>query len=123
VVWSVVLPTARSGIATAIVLGIARTAGETAPLLFTSFGTTLLNTNPLSGPQESLPLYIFSYIREPNTNTIERGQTAALVLMGLVLLLFIIARYLGRDRLTARRGPLSRWLRTGAAQVLKREPA
>jgi phosphate transport system permease protein len=110
VVWSVVLPTARSGIATAIVLGIARTAGETAPLLFTSFGTTLLNANPFSGPQESLPLYIFSYIREPNTNTIQRGQTAALVLMALVLALFVMARYLGRDRTVARRGPLRRWL-------------
>ena len=74
-VWSVVLPTARSGIATAVVLGIARTAGETAPLLFTSFGTTLLNVNPFSGPQESLPLYIYSYIREPYPTTIQRGQT------------------------------------------------
>ncbi|HXW80270.1 MAG TPA: phosphate ABC transporter permease PstA [Acidimicrobiales bacterium] len=108
-VWSVVLPTARSGIATAVVLGIARTAGETAPLLFTSFGATLLNANPFSGPQESLPLYIYSYIREPNTNTIQRGQTGALVLMGLVLVLFIIARVLGRDRKAARRaGPVRR---------------
>ena len=107
--WSVVLPTARSGIATAVVLGIARTAGETAPLLFTSFGATLLNANPLSGPQESLPLYIYGYIREPNTNTIERGQTGALVLMVIVLLLFLLARYLGRDRTVARKkGPLGR---------------
>jgi phosphate transport system permease protein len=107
-VWSVVLPTARSGIATAVVLGIARTVGETAPLLFTSFGQTLMNANPFSGPQESLPLYIYSYIREPNANTIQRGFTGALVLMVLVLLLFVIARLVGRDRSMARRRPFAR---------------
>jgi phosphate transport system permease protein len=103
VVWSVVLPTARSGIATAVVLGIARTAGETAPLLWTSFGTTLFNANPFSGPQASLPLFIYSFIREPLANPIQRGETAALVLMVLVLVLFVIARFLGRDRMVARR--------------------
>jgi phosphate transport system permease protein len=112
VVWSVVLPTARSGIATAVVLGIARTAGETAPLLWTSFGTTLFNANPVNGPQDSLPLYIYSFIREPLANPIQRGETAALVLMGLVLLLFVIARFLGRDRTVARRrGLVGRWFR------------
>src|SRR5262245_1339644 len=45
-VWSVVLPTARSGITTAVVLGIARAVGETAPLLFTAFGFTLMNGSP-----------------------------------------------------------------------------
>jgi phosphate transport system permease protein len=109
-IWSVVLPTARSGIATAIVLGIARTAGETAPLLFTSFGTSLMNANPFSGPQESLPLYVYSYIREPLSNVVQRGETGALVLMALVLVLFVVARVLGRDRARARRrGPLGRW--------------
>jgi phosphate transport system permease protein len=53
--WSVVLPTARTGIATAVVLGIARAVGETAPLLFTAFGYDLMNANPFSKPQESLP--------------------------------------------------------------------
>ncbi len=107
-VFSVVLPTARSGIATAVVLGIARTVGETAPLLFTSFGNTLMNANPFNGPQESLPLYIYRYIREPNTNDINRGYTGALVLMLFVLALFVLARYLGRDRTRARRrGPLA----------------
>lgn len=112
-VWSVVLPTARSGISTAVVLGIARVVGETAPLLFTSFGTTLLNANPFSGEQESLPLYIYSYIREPYPTTIQRGQTGALALMVLVLLLFVIARLVGRDRTKARkRGLAGRWARS-----------
>jgi len=102
-VWSVLLPTARSGITTAVVLAIARAVGETAPLLFTSFGNTLLNTNPLSGDQESLPLFIYRYIRQPRQNAIDRGYTGALVLMLLVLTLFMLARIAGRDRSRARR--------------------
>ena len=66
VVWSVVLPTASSGVATAAILGIAREAGETAPLLFTAFGYNLMNANPFHGAQESLPLFIYRFIREPS---------------------------------------------------------
>jgi phosphate transport system permease protein len=106
-VWSVMLPTARSGITTAVVLAIARAVGETAPLLFTSFGNTLLNTNPLSGDQESLPLFIYRYIRQPSKNAIDRGYTGALVLMLLVLTLFVLARIAGRDRSRSRRS--RRW--------------
>ncbi|HVX21355.1 MAG TPA: phosphate ABC transporter permease PstA [Acidimicrobiales bacterium] len=102
VVWSVVLPTASSGVATAAILGIAREAGETAPLLFTAFGYNLMNANPFSGPQESLPLFIWRFIREPSAVEITRGFTGALVLMALILLLFAAARVLGRDRTKAR---------------------
>ena len=49
-VWSVVFPTARTGMTTAVVLGIARAVGETAPLLFTAFGYDLMNANPVRGP-------------------------------------------------------------------------
>ena len=49
-VWSVVLPTARTGIITAVVLGVARAVGETAPLLFTIFGNNFVNANPFHGP-------------------------------------------------------------------------
>jgi phosphate transport system permease protein len=97
-VWSVVLPTARSGVTTAVVLGIARAVGETAPLLFTSFGYTLFNSNPFSGAQESLPLFVFRNIQQPDASAIERGFTGALVLMIIVLILFAIARFAGRDR-------------------------
>jgi phosphate transport system permease protein len=103
VVWSVVLPTASSGVATAAILGIAREAGETAPLLFTAFGYNLMNANPFSGAQESLPLFIYRFIREPLATSIARGFAGALVLMLLILLLFVIARVVGRDRTKARR--------------------
>lgn len=98
VVWSVVLPTARSGVTTAVVLGIARAVGETAPLLFTSFGYDLMNANPFDGPQDSLPLFVYKNIRKPAEASIERGFAGALVLMMLVLSLFVIARIIGRDR-------------------------
>jgi phosphate transport system permease protein len=97
-VWSVVLPTARSGLTTAVVLGIARAVGETAPLLFTAFGYDLMNANPFDGPQDSLPLFVFKNIRKPSEASIQRGFAGALVLMGLVLSLFVIARLIGRDR-------------------------
>lgn len=97
-VWSVVLPTARTGITTAVVLGIARIVGETAPLLFTAFGYDLMNANPTQGAQESLPLFVFRNIRKPDPNSIDRGFVGAFVLMLIVLVLFGLARYIGRDR-------------------------
>ena len=97
-VWKVVLPTARTGMTTAVVLGIARAVGETAPLIFTAFGYSLMNANPASGPQESLPLFVFRYARSSSTSTIDRGFTGAFVLMVLVLGLFALARFIGRDR-------------------------
>jgi phosphate transport system permease protein len=102
VVWSVVLPTASSGVATAAILGIAREAGETAPLLFTAFGYNLMNADPFNGAQESLPLFIYRFIQEPLASSIIRGFAGALVLMALILLLFVIARIVGRDRTKAR---------------------
>jgi len=97
-VWSVVLPTARSGATTAIVLGIARAVGETAPLLFTAFGASLVNSNPVDEPQESLPLFVYRNIREADANVRERGFIGATVLLLIVLSLFALARFIGRDR-------------------------
>ena len=97
-VWSVVFPTARTGMTTAVVLGIARAVGETAPLLFTAFGYDLMNTNPFSGPQESLPLFVYRNIRKPDASAIAAGFAGALVLMLIVLGLFALARFIGRDR-------------------------
>jgi phosphate transport system permease protein len=98
VVFSIVLPTASSGVATAAILGIAREAGETAPLLFTAFGYNLFNANPFNGPQESLPLFVYRFIREPSVADIQRGFAGALVLMVVILGLFFVARIIGRDR-------------------------
>jgi phosphate transport system permease protein len=97
-VWSVVLPTARTGVTTAVILGVARVAGETAPLLFTSFGALGMNANPFSGPQESVPMFVFRYIKEPLENVQQRGYVGALVLIMLIFTLFAIARLVGRDR-------------------------
>jgi phosphate transport system permease protein len=102
-VWSIVFPTARTGMTTAVVLGIARAVGETAPLLFTAFGYDLMNSNPFQGPQESLPLFVFRNIRKPDASAIARGFAGALVLMLIVLALFALARFIGRDRSKRRR--------------------
>ena len=70
---------------TAVVLGIARAVGETAPLLFTAFGYDLMNANPTSGAQESLPLFVYRNIRKPDVSAVDRGFAGALVLMLIVL--------------------------------------
>jgi phosphate transport system permease protein len=98
-VLNVVLPTARSGIATAVVLGMARGIGETAPVLVVSGVTSQVNLNALQGPQISLPLYIWTYIHvvgsSVSPNYIARGFGAAFALVVVVLLLFWLARTLG----------------------------
>jgi phosphate transport system permease protein len=106
-VWSVVFPTARTGMTTAVVLGIARAVGETAPLLFTAFGYDLMNSNPFGGAQESLPLFVYRNIRKPDVAAIARGFAGALVLMIIVLGLFALARFIGRDRSKRRQGRMS----------------
>ncbi len=94
-VWSVVLPTARSGLATAVILGTARGIGETSPVLLTSGITAVMNLNPFQGPMISLPLQVFDFVKSPEPNMIARGFGAAAVLMLLVLALFAIARVIG----------------------------
>ncbi len=97
-VWSVVLPTARTGIITAVVLGVARAVGETAPLLFTIFGNSFVNANPFHGPQSSLTLFLFQNIKSSNPAQVSLAYTAALVLVMIVLVLFTITRILGRTK-------------------------
>lgn len=94
-VWHVVLPTARSGLVTAVILGTARGIGETSPVLLTSGITSVMNTNPFDGPMISLPLQVFTFVASPEPNFIARGFGTAAVLMLLVLTLFAIARVLG----------------------------
>jgi phosphate transport system permease protein len=91
-VLRIVLPTARSGLVTASILGVARVAGETAPLLMTAFGTDAANADPTTGAQSSLSLFAFQRVRNALPSEIERGWAAALVLILLVLLLFTVAR-------------------------------
>lgn len=91
----VVLPTARAGLATTVVLGIARGIGETAPVLLVSGFTSDMNRNPFSGAQLSLPLYILTYVKYPQPVMITRAYGAALALLIVVLVLFVSARILG----------------------------
>ncbi|WP_058625377.1 phosphate ABC transporter permease PstA [Microbacterium testaceum] len=94
-VWNVVLPTSRSGLVTAVILGTARGIGETSPVLLTSGVTAQMNLNPFSGPMISLPLQVFDFVKSPEPNMIARGFGAAATLVLLVLTLFIVARLIG----------------------------
>jgi phosphate ABC transporter permease subunit PstA len=96
-VWNVVLPTARSGLATAVVLGMARAIGETAPVLLVSGVTKELNLSPVHGPQLNLPLFVWNYTHIESTTApnVARGFGAAFVLVLVVIGLFAIARRLG----------------------------
>ena len=89
------LPTARSGLTTAVVLGMARAIGETAPVLLTSGLNTSMNADPLHNWQTSLPLFIFEAVRLPQEAMIQRAFGAAVVLIAMVLVLFTIARVVG----------------------------
>lgn len=94
-VWHVVLPTARSGLVTAVILGTARGIGETSPVLLTSGVTAAMNINPFAGPMISLPLQVFDFVRSPEPSMIARGFGTAAVLLILVLSLFLVARAIG----------------------------
>ena len=97
-VRQVVIPTVRPGLATALILGIARGVGETSPVLLTSGASTFTNTDPFNEPMNSLPLFVFSAVRSGEPEFIARGFGAASVLLMLVLLLFIITRLLARPK-------------------------
>jgi phosphate transport system permease protein len=107
----VVLPTAFTGISTGVVLGVARVAGETAPLLVLVKSTQNINFNLFSGFQSALPLMIrdqvgnlgASYALDANGNRVlvhnfapDRMWGAALTLIMIVMLLNLLARFIGR---------------------------
>lgn len=94
-VWHVVLPTARSGLTTSVILGVARGVGETAPILLTAGYTATMNLNPTKDAMVSLPLAAFELVRSPQPAQVARGFATAAVLMILVLVLFTIARIVG----------------------------
>jgi phosphate transport system permease protein len=88
----VILPTAAGGIVTGIMVGLARIAGETAPLLFTAFGNRFWNWD-LMKPVAALPLQIFSYAISPFDDWHRQAWAGALVLVAMVLVINIAARY------------------------------
>lgn len=90
---SIVLPTARAGILTAVMLAVARAAGETAPLLFTALGSRLVNVGSLTQPMDSLTLFIYNGARSPISAVIDQAWGAALLLLLLVLGINILVRF------------------------------
>ena len=92
--FKVVLPTVRSGLITASILGIARVAGETAPLLLTSQYFVKMTTNIFDSPMASLPTYVFGALRTGTELSLARAWGGSLVLISIVVLLSVIARLL-----------------------------
>ena len=96
-VMNVILPTARPGLATAVVLAMARGIGETSPVLVVSGVTKEINLSPLHGPQMSLPLFIWEYahVEAVNQAVVARAFGAGFTLVVVVVVLFAAARALG----------------------------
>lgn len=93
--FTVVLPAALPGIITGVILALARIAGETAPLLFTSFNNRFWNTNPLQ-PTASLTVQIFTYASSPYEDWHRQAWAGALVLVSIVLFCSLLARFATR---------------------------
>lgn len=102
-VFSVLLPAALPGIVTGVVLALARIAGETAPLLFTSFNNHFFTTK-LTQPIASLTVQVFTYAISPYEDWHRQAWAGALVLVSLVLVCSVLARVATRrlERMQAR---------------------
>jgi len=98
----VTLPAARSGLVTALILGIARVIGETAPLILTVNSANGTNLDP-SKPMAALPTYIFQFIANVYDSSVQRAWGAALMVLILVAVLFTAARLVSRDKRAAKR--------------------
>ena len=98
----VILRTALGGIVTACLLGVARAAGETAPLLFTALNNQYWNFNP-SAPTASLTVQTYNYAVSPYDDWHAKAWTASLVLLLVVMLLNIVSRLLTRNHLKGAR--------------------
>ena len=94
----VIIPAARSGLVTAIILGVARVIGETAPLLLTIGGADAINLNPREGNMSAFPYYVWKNLLIGDENAISRAWTGVFVLMILVLIIFTLARYFSTVR-------------------------
>lgn len=92
--WMIVMKTAMGGIVSAILSSIGRIAGETAPLLFTAFGNQFFSTK-LFRPISTLPIQIFTYARSPNIVQNKMAWAGSLLLVGMVLVLNMSAKWIG----------------------------
>jgi phosphate transport system permease protein len=102
-VFTVVVPSALPGIVTGIMLALARIAGETAPLLFTSFNNRFFTTK-LTQPIASLTVMVYTYAISPYADWHRQAWAGALVLVSIVLLCSLLARVATRrlERMHAR---------------------
>jgi phosphate transport system permease protein len=102
-VFSVVLPAALPGIVTGVVLALARIAGETAPLFFTSFNNRFFTTR-LNQPISTLTVQVFTYATGPYDDWHRQAWAGALVLVTIVLVCSLLARFATRrlERMHAR---------------------
>ena len=94
-VFTVVVPSAAQGIMTGIVLAIARIAGETAPLLFTSLNNRFFTTK-LTQPISSLTVQVYTYASSPYQDQHRQAWAGALVLVVIVLMCSLLARFATR---------------------------
>src|SRR5262249_11379300 len=99
-VVTVVMPAAKRGIITGIMLGVARVAGETAPLLFTAFSNRFWSRG-WNTPTASLPVMIYTYAIAPYDDWHRQAWAAGLILLGLVFLANIAGRFVLRSQTQA----------------------
>jgi phosphate transport system permease protein len=99
----IVLRTALPGIVTGALVAVARIGGETAPLLFTAFGNHFWSLSP-GAPIAALPLQIYEYAKSPYDDWHAQAWAGSLVLLGLVLVMSVIARFVTRSRFGAGHG-------------------
>lgn len=99
----IVLPTASTGITTGVMLAVARVLGETAPVLLVIGNNNFINTNPFSGSQASLPLFVFQGAGSSSHFDVDRAWAAALALIVIVVVLYVAARLLTRRNALAGR--------------------
>ena len=96
--FQVILPAAKSGLMTALLLGLARVVGETAPLILTMNPSSSTSLNPFDGGMTTLPTYIYNYLASSYQTSQARAWGAALVLLMVVGLLFGLARFLSKSK-------------------------
>lgn len=93
----IILKSAWKGIATGILLAIARAAGETAPLLFTALGNRFWSTK-IFQPIASLTVYIYDYAKSPFTEWNDQAWTASLILIALISIISLLFKFLTRSK-------------------------
>lgn len=92
-VSSVVIPTGLAGILTGVMLAVARAMGETAPLLFTTLGSRLINVGDWSRPMDAMPLFIYANALQPYQTLNDQAWGVAFLLLLFVLTINVLVRF------------------------------